>query len=117
MGKIDKLDSLIRDYVNGNMDKQIMSIKNKLKYNAMTYNLDVDELIAEDRTLAELIFYKQQIDVWYCAYPEAKQICKLRWGENMQQWEIEQEVLLSKATIYRRYSEFKTTIAEWSGIR
>ncbi|PCR98872.1 hypothetical protein RT41_GL000656 [Lactococcus fujiensis JCM 16395] len=99
------------------MDKKITSIKNALKYKAKGGNLSIDNLIASDKQLAELIFHKEQIEVWYCAYPEAKQICELRWIENKQQWEIEQEVLLSKATIYRRYSEFKATLTEWTGIR
>ncbi|CAM3230365.1 DUF722 domain-containing protein [Lactococcus hircilactis] len=116
MAKIDKLDRIIRDYVNGNLDKKIKARTNQLTYKSKVDNIDVNDAIDNDSELDKLYFIKSQIEVWYFSYPEAKTICELRWRKGMQQWEIKYEVKMSESTIKRRYKELKEVISEWIGI-
>lgn len=116
MAKIDKLDRLIRDYVNGNLDKKIKARTNQLTYKSKVDNIDVNDAIDNDSELDKLYFIKSQIEVWYFSYPKAKTICELRWKKGMQQWEIKYEVKMSESTINRRYKELKEVISEWIGI-
>ena len=132
MAKIDKIDRLIRDYVNGFIDKKIQARINQLTYRAKVDNLGIHtayhggseqesyvlrkEQIDEDEVILKLRFEKNQIETWYYSYADAKRICELRWKRGMQQWEIKDEVKMSESTIQRRYNEFKETIKEWSGL-
>ena len=131
MAKIDKLDRLIRDYVNGLIDKKIQARINQLTYKSKVDNLGIHtayhggseqesyilnkERIDEDEIIRQLKYEKSQIEVWYFSYPEAKTICELRWKKGMQQWEIKDEVKMSESTIKRRYNELKEKIKIWGG--
>ena len=132
MAKIDKIDRLIRDYVNGFIDKRIEAIENRYRYKSKIDNLGIrtaysgvseqeraillKEQIENDPEIINLKYQKNQIEAWYHSFPDAKMICELRWKKNMQQWEIEQEMRMSRSTVYNRYVELKAEIIRWSGL-
>lgn len=131
MPKIDRVDRLIRDYINGNIDKRIQARIEQLTYKSKIDNLGIrtaysrgseeekalllKESIDEDSLILQLKHEKYQVECWIIGYDDARKICELRWKKGMQQWEIGENVRLSKSTIYRRYDELKQTIIKWSG--
>ncbi|KAF6609675.1 MULTISPECIES: DUF722 domain-containing protein [unclassified Lactococcus] len=133
MPKIDRLDRLIRDYVNGNIDKRIEARIEQLTYKSKidnlgirtSYNGDSEQLravllkeqIQDDALIIQLKHQKYQIEAWINSsqFNNARSICEARWCDNLFQWEIEQKYNMSRSKIYKDYRELKNTIMMWSG--
>ncbi|MEI2419556.1 DUF722 domain-containing protein [Arthrospira platensis SPKY2] len=133
MPKIDRLDRLIRDYVNGNIDKRIEARIEQLTYKSKIDNLGIrtaysggseeyqalilKEQIRDDALILQLKHQKYQIEAWINSsqFNNARSICEARWCDNLFQWEIEQKYNMSRSKIYKDYRELKNTIMMWSG--
>ena len=107
MPKIDKLDRLIRDYVNGNIDKRIEARIEQLTYKSKIDNLGIRtaysggseeeqalllrEKIRDDALILQLEHEKYQVEAWINSsqFKNARNVCEARWRDDLFQFEIE----------------------------
>ncbi|MDN6589962.1 MAG: RinA family protein, partial [Lactobacillus sp.] len=133
MPKIDRLDRLIRDYVNGNIDKRIEARIEQLTYKSKIDNLGIRtaysggseeeqalllrEKIRDDALILQLEHEKYQVEAWINSsqFKNARNVCEARWRDDLFQFEIEQKYRMSRSAIYREYRGLKEAIYRWSG--
>lgn len=131
----DKLDRLIKDYVTGNLDKQIQSRINtitfKIKYKSKPDNLGIrtaykggseqesklllqeriDREIAEDTLLNELKQHKSALDMWWPSEDELAKKALSMYHNNRWTWNgVASEICADRSTIFRRIDELKERI-------
>lgn len=140
----DKLDRLIKDYVTGNLDRQIQSRVNsitfKMKYKSKPDNLgirtaysggseqesalllqeEIDRAIETDSLINEIKYKKYQLETWF-GTPDKRTddylICEERWKNKSSQWYIAQKIKYSEKTVYRNYVALKKAIVDWGELK
>ncbi len=134
----DKLDRLIKDYVTGNLDKQIQSRINtitfKIKYKSKPDNLGIrtaykgvseqesklllqeriDKEIAEDTLLNELKQHKSTLDLWWPSEDELAKRALYIYYKNKWTWNgVAIEIGSDRSTILRRIDKLKARVSPY----
>lgn len=134
----DKLDRIIGDYVNGNLEKQIQSRINnitfKIKYKSKVDNLGIrtaykgsseperilllkeriDRELDEDIILNELRQYKNALDIWWPSEDQlAKKALTIYYNKRWTWNGVAAELCADRSTIFRRIEGLKKRLSPY----
>ncbi|WP_339000235.1 DUF722 domain-containing protein [Lactococcus garvieae] len=134
----DKLDRLIKDYVTGNLDKQIQSRINtitfKIKYKSKPDNLGIrtaykggseqestllmqekiEKALEEDEELNTLLSNKREFDRWWPSEDElVKEALSIYYKKKWTWSGVALDIGTDRSTIFRRLDELKSRLSPY----
>lgn len=134
----DKLDRLIKDYVTGNLDKQIQSRINtitfKIKYKSKPDNLGIrtaykggseqesallirekiEKALEEDEELNTLLSNKREFDRWWPSEDElVKEALSIYYKKKWTWNGVALDIGTDRSTIFRRLDELKSRLSPY----